>query len=141
MGLTVLRDHLYWIDRQQQMIERVDKLTGEGRTRIQGRISYLTSIHAAEEIDPQEFASHPCSRDNGGCSHICIAKGDGTSTCSCPMHLVLLQDLLHCGAGTEKLVRVDGKMDRAKSKTSWKKICWRLQKTLNWLEVHRPGQP
>ncbi|MED6284793.1 Low-density lipoprotein receptor- protein 5 [Characodon lateralis] len=97
MGLTVLRDHLYWIDRQQQMIERVDKLTGEGRTRIQGRISYLTSVHAAEEIDPQEFASHPCSRDNGGCSHICIAKGDGTSTCSCPMHLVLLQDLLHCG--------------------------------------------
>ncbi|MEQ2281370.1 Low-density lipoprotein receptor- protein 5 [Ameca splendens] len=57
MGLTVLRDHLYWIDRQQQMIERVDKLTGEGRTRIQGRISYLTSIHAAEEIDPQEFGT------------------------------------------------------------------------------------
>lgn len=41
--------------------------------------------------------SHPCSRDNGGCSHICIAKGDGTPSCSCPTHLVLLQDLLHCG--------------------------------------------
>lgn len=57
MGLTVLGDHLYWIDRQQQMIERVDKLTGDGRTRIQGRISYLTSIHAVEEIDPQEFGT------------------------------------------------------------------------------------
>lgn len=55
MGLTVLGDHLYWIDRQQQMIERVDKMTGDGRTRIQGRISYLTSIHAVEEMDPQEF--------------------------------------------------------------------------------------
>lgn len=55
MGLTVLGDHLYWIDRQQQMIERVDKITGDGRTRIQGRISYLTSIHAVEEMDPQEF--------------------------------------------------------------------------------------
>lgn len=55
MGLTVLADHLYWIDRQQQMIERVDKLTGDGRTRIQGRISYLTSVHAVEEMDPQEF--------------------------------------------------------------------------------------
>lgn len=42
-------------------------------------------------------ASHPCSRDNGGCSHICIAKGDGTPRCSCPMHLVLLQNLLSCG--------------------------------------------
>ena len=60
MGLTVLGDHLYWIDRQQQMIERVDKLTGDGRTRIQGRISYLTSIHAVEEMDPQEFGMDIC---------------------------------------------------------------------------------
>lgn len=42
-------------------------------------------------------AVHPCSRDNGGCSHICIAKGDGTPRCSCPEHLVLLQNLLTCG--------------------------------------------
>lgn len=134
MGLTVLGDHLYWIDRQQQMIERIDKLTGDGRTRIQGRIPYLTSIHAVEEMDSQEFGtdlfychmhmqmgllqqkfcgfveclclfniwlllsgSHPCSHENGGCSHICIAKGDGTPRCSCPIHLVLLPDLLHCG--------------------------------------------
>lgn len=60
MGLTVLGDHLYWIDRQQQMIERVDKLTGDGRTRIQGRISFLTSIHAVEEMDPQEFGTDRC---------------------------------------------------------------------------------
>lgn len=60
MGLTVLGDYLYWIDRQQQMIERVDKLTGDGRTRIQGRISYLTSIHAVEEMEPQEFGMDLC---------------------------------------------------------------------------------
>lgn len=40
---------------------------------------------------------HPCSQDNGGCSHICIVKGDGTTRCSCPVHLVLLQDELSCG--------------------------------------------
>lgn len=28
VGLTVLGKHLYWTDRQQQMIERVDKTTG-----------------------------------------------------------------------------------------------------------------
>ena len=55
MGLSILGDHLYWIDRQQQMIERVDKVSGDKRTRIQGRISYLTSIHAVEEMDPLEF--------------------------------------------------------------------------------------
>ncbi|XP_020639840.3 low-density lipoprotein receptor-related protein 5 [Pogona vitticeps] len=97
MGLTVLGNHLYWIDRQQQMIERVEKTNGYKRTRIQGRIAHLTGIHAVEEIDMAEFSAHPCSRDNGGCSHICIAKGDGTPRCSCPVHLVLLQNLLTCG--------------------------------------------
>ncbi|XP_055796432.1 low-density lipoprotein receptor-related protein 5-like isoform X1 [Salvelinus fontinalis] len=115
MGLTVLGEHLYWIDRQQQMIERVDKLIGEKRTRIQGRIAYLTSIHAVEDMDPTEFASHPCSRDNGGCSHICIAKGDGTPRCSCPMHLVLLPNLLICGdpptCSTEQFTCATGDID------------------------------
>lgn len=40
---------------------------------------------------------HPCTQDNGGCSHICIVKGDGTTRCSCPVHLVLLLDELSCG--------------------------------------------
>ncbi|GAA6076864.1 low-density lipoprotein receptor-related protein 5, partial [Tachysurus ichikawai] len=97
VGLTVLGDHLYWIDKQLQMVERVDKRTGDKRTRIQGRIQSLTGIHAVELMETDEFSSHPCSRDNGGCSHICIAKGDGTPRCSCPVHLVLLQNLLSCG--------------------------------------------
>jgi len=45
----------------------------------------------------QTTGQHPCSQDNGGCSHICIVKGDGTTRCSCPVHLVLLQDELSCG--------------------------------------------
>ncbi|KAL4830050.1 hypothetical protein H8958_013925 [Nasalis larvatus] len=97
LGLTVLGKHLYWIDRQQQMIERVEKTSGDKRTRVQGRIAHLTGIHAVEEVSLEEFSAHPCARDNGGCSHICIAKGDGTPRCSCPVHLVLLQNLLTCG--------------------------------------------
>uniref|UniRef100_A0A8C9P8W0 Low-density lipoprotein receptor-related protein 5 n=1 Tax=Spermophilus dauricus TaxID=99837 RepID=A0A8C9P8W0_SPEDA len=97
VGLAVLGRHLYWIDRQQQMIERVEKTTGDKRTRVQGRVAHLTGIHAVEEVSLEEFSAHPCARDNGGCSHICIAKGDGTPRCSCPVHLVLLQNLLTCG--------------------------------------------
>uniref|UniRef100_A0A672KIM5 Low density lipoprotein receptor-related protein 5 n=1 Tax=Sinocyclocheilus grahami TaxID=75366 RepID=A0A672KIM5_SINGR len=115
VGLTVLGDHLYWIDKQQQMIECVDKLTGEKRTRIQGRLQYLTGIHAVEYVEPEEFASHPCSRNNGDCSHICIAKGDGTPRCSCPMHLVLLQNLLSCGepptCSSEQFTCATGEID------------------------------
>lgn len=57
VGLTVLGEHLFWIDRQQQMIERVEKVTGEKRTRIQGRLMYLTSIHAVEDMNPEELGT------------------------------------------------------------------------------------
>ncbi|XP_053574891.1 low-density lipoprotein receptor-related protein 6 [Bombina bombina] len=97
VGLTIFGDHLYWIDRQQQMIERIEKTGREGRTKIQARIPLLTDIHAVTELGMQEYKEHPCSQDNGGCSHICIVKGDGTTRCSCPVHLVLLQDELSCG--------------------------------------------
>ncbi|XP_051910993.1 low-density lipoprotein receptor-related protein 6 [Hippocampus zosterae] len=97
VGLTVFGKHLYWIDKQQQMIERVDKTTREGRTKIQARVAYLSDIHAVRELDMREYGKHPCTWDNGGCSHICIVKGDGTTRCSCPVHLVLLQDELSCG--------------------------------------------
>ncbi|TRY82715.1 hypothetical protein DNTS_018776 [Danionella cerebrum] len=97
VGLTVFGNFLYWIDRQQQMIERIDKVTRQGRTKIQARITSLSDIHAVHPLDPDEYGKHPCTSENGGCSHICIVKGDGTTRCSCPMHLVLLQDELSCG--------------------------------------------
>ncbi|KAH0616373.1 hypothetical protein JD844_027417 [Phrynosoma platyrhinos] len=97
IGLTVFENWLYWIDRHQQMIEKIDMTRQGGRTKVQARITQLSDIHAVKELNMQEYRQHPCSQDNGGCSHICIVKGDGTTRCSCPMHLVLLQDELSCG--------------------------------------------
>ncbi|PNI98487.1 LRP6 isoform 6, partial [Pan troglodytes] len=97
VGLTVFENWLYWIDKQQQMIEKIDMTGREGRTKVQARIAQLSDIHAVKELNLQEYRQHPCAQDNGGCSHICLVKGDGTTRCSCPMHLVLLQDELSCG--------------------------------------------
>ncbi|XP_033004136.1 low-density lipoprotein receptor-related protein 6 isoform X2 [Lacerta agilis] len=97
VGLTVFENWLYWIDRHQQMIEKIDTTLREGRMKVQARITQLSDIHAVKELNMQEYRLHPCSQDNGGCSHICIVKGDGTTRCSCPVHLVLLQDELSCG--------------------------------------------
>lgn len=57
VGLTILGQHLYWTDRQQQMIERVDKTTGDKRTRVQGRVAHLTGIHAVEDVSLEEFCT------------------------------------------------------------------------------------
>ncbi|XP_042169875.1 low-density lipoprotein receptor-related protein 6 [Oncorhynchus tshawytscha] len=115
VGLTVFGNHLYWIDRQQQMIERIDKTTREGRTKIQARIASLSDIHAVYDLDMSEYSKHPCTWDNGGCSHICIVKGDGTTRCSCPVHLVLLQNELSCGepptCSPEQFSCVSGEVD------------------------------
>uniref|UniRef100_A0A8D0BMN3 Low-density lipoprotein receptor-related protein n=1 Tax=Salvator merianae TaxID=96440 RepID=A0A8D0BMN3_SALMN len=97
VGLTVFENWLYWIDRHQQMIEKIDTTLREGRTKVQAHVAQLSDIHAVKELNMQEYRQHPCSQDNGGCSHICIVKGDGTTRCSCPVHLVLLQDELSCG--------------------------------------------
>lgn len=67
VGLTVLGKHLYWIDRQQQMIERVDKTTGDSRTRVQGRVAHLTGIHAVEDISVEEFCTWGAAAGGGVC--------------------------------------------------------------------------
>lgn len=69
VGLTVLGKHLYWIDRQQQMIERVEKTTGDKRTRVQGRVAHLTGIHAVEDVSLEEF----CMWGVG--SSVCVCGG------------------------------------------------------------------
>lgn len=76
VGLTVLGKHLYWIDRQQQMIERVEKTTGDKRTRVQGRVAHLTGIHAVEDVSLEEFCTWQgglwaSARREGG--HLCRA--------------------------------------------------------------------
>lgn len=75
VGLTVFGNHLYWIDRQQQMIERIDKTTREGRTKIQARITALTDIHAVHELHVDEYSkSH--SSFAGKCRrwHVCAKQ-------------------------------------------------------------------
>lgn len=62
VGLTVFGNHLYWIDKQQQMIERIDKTTREGRTKIQARIAYLSDIHAVHELDMRDYSESAALR-------------------------------------------------------------------------------
>lgn len=40
------------------MIERIDKTTREGRTKIQARIAYLSDIHAVHELDMREYSEY-----------------------------------------------------------------------------------
>lgn len=49
-GLAVLKDFLYWIDKDQQLIERVDKNTGLTREAVMSKVSHLTDLVAITDI-------------------------------------------------------------------------------------------
>ncbi|VDI30227.1 low density lipoprotein receptor-related protein 5/6 [Mytilus galloprovincialis] len=94
-GMAVLGKYLYWIDRDHMLMSRADKLNGKDRTYIQGRLKGLSDLHVALNVLPTHM-EHPCAHNNGGCSHICVAKGDGSSRCACPIYLDLKDDLKMC---------------------------------------------
>lgn len=94
-GLAIFQGSLYWSDKESMLIERVDK-NGKSRVSIQGRLQGLSDLHAAETLDLTDLEKHPCAKNNGKCSHICIAKTDGMARCSCPINLVLKKDERTC---------------------------------------------
>ena len=49
-GLAVLGAHLYWVDPAQQLIERVDKLTGLEPRTVVSRTEGLTAIAAVRNL-------------------------------------------------------------------------------------------
>jgi low density lipoprotein receptor-related protein 5/6 len=96
VGITVYGHFLYWIDKDQQLIERVRKTTGRNRQHVQGRVSHISDIHSVEALTLDSIQTHRCVPNNGGCSHICVSKKDGTTKCSCPVNLVLSSDGVTC---------------------------------------------
>ena len=94
--LSVLNDHLYWFDRESQVLARINKTSGAGRKSMMNRlITDLVTVRTPEEYI---MHSHICSpfHDYGGCSHFCI--GTTSPRCSCPQSLVISDDERTCRA-------------------------------------------
>ena len=89
VGLAVRGDYVYWADKDQQLIERAHKATGQQRVTLKSRVTQLNSLIAVGMDDLT--GHHPCSRKNGGCQSLCVWKGgkNVTRRCSCPIGLML----------------------------------------------------
>uniref|UniRef100_A0A1B6BXD2 EGF-like domain-containing protein n=1 Tax=Clastoptera arizonana TaxID=38151 RepID=A0A1B6BXD2_9HEMI len=96
-GLAVLGSHLYWMDRDQQIVERADKISGLHRDTVVAKVSHLTDLVAIiKPLNP----NHPCvsSTTPGGCTHLCLPQVHGGVECSCPVGLILHEDKSTCSA-------------------------------------------
>lgn len=90
IALTVHGRHLYWLEKDSQLIERALKANGEDRQRVQGRIPYLSDLLSASTLDNNALTSNPCFPPNSGCAHLCILMDSGDrGRCACPPNMVL----------------------------------------------------
>ena len=97
IALTVHGKHLYWLEKDSQLIERALKATGEDRQRVQGRIPYLTDLLSTSTLDGNALTSNPCYPPNSGCAYLCVLMDSGDrGRCACPLNMVLAEDGKSC---------------------------------------------
>lgn len=93
-GLTLMGDYIYWTDWQKRTIDRVHKETGTNREVI---IDQMADVMGLKAINfNQSVVTNPCSNNNGGCSHICLYRHNGTYVCSCHINYELTKDRHRC---------------------------------------------
>ena len=99
VGIAVQDSWLYWADRDQNSIVRVDKLTGTSRQTVISKVARLSSLVAINYIPPAELLSHPCNNPEvHGCSHFCALGVERRVVCTCPSTMALLEDGVTCGS-------------------------------------------
>ena len=96
LGLAVLGIYLYWIDRDQSTVERVNVHTGDSRRRvINDRMPHLSALISVD-IPRYLSVTHPCTLSP--CSHLCTLSSDDSHSCLCPQDLVLSANKQDCAA-------------------------------------------
>ena len=97
IALTVHGRHLYWLEKDMQLIERALKANGEDRERVQGRIPHLSDLLSTTTLDGNGLTSNPCFPPNSGCAYLCVLMDAGDrGRCACPLNMVLAEDGKSC---------------------------------------------
>lgn len=96
IALTVHGRHLYWLEKDSQLIERALKSNGEERQRVQGRIPHLSDLLSTSTLNGNELTSNPCYPPNSGCAYLCVLMGGDHGRCACPLNMVLAEDGKAC---------------------------------------------
>jgi len=96
VGLSVQGSWLYWADRDQGVIVRVDKIRGTQRQVVLSKVSRLSSLTSVTQLDQNMFRENPCLKGNL-CSHFCSYSPSSGVVCGCPHGQSLVSDNATCG--------------------------------------------
>ena len=97
-SVTQFEDFIYWSDWKAHRIERANKNSGDERMVVLDDIRpYVTDLRVFHKN--RQTGSNPCSNNNGGCSHLCIAHERDNPVpyhCTCPTHYKMADDERTC---------------------------------------------
>lgn len=81
-GVALAGSYIYWTDWFNKSVFRAPKSGGAIGIEIRHGLRAALDIRSVSQ-NRQPFDIHPCSIDNGGCSHLCLFKGQSYD-CMCP---------------------------------------------------------
>lgn len=96
-GFSLLGPHLYWTDWQRRSIDRVNRFSrqgGGGRQTIADQMPNVMGLKAVRMGDP--IPVNNCSRNNGGCSQLCLNRPNNDFICTCQVGHELASDGRTC---------------------------------------------
>ena len=80
-GIAVLDRRLYYVDPKYEKVARVDASDGSNEEVLIDNEAKLRSLNIFRKR--QRSSNHPCLRNRGGCTHICIPYGRNQRKCGC----------------------------------------------------------
>lgn len=96
-NLAISGDMVYWTDWQKTSIYSIKKdgSTAESHQLVLPKLTGIMGIHAVHMDEPVNVKLNKCRKNNGGCSHLCLANRKGIQ-CACPSGLQLKADGMSC---------------------------------------------
>ncbi|XP_006902182.1 PREDICTED: low-density lipoprotein receptor-related protein 2 [Elephantulus edwardii] len=100
-GVAVYDSYLYYSDRDFEVIERVDKATGNNKVVYRDNIPNLRCLRVYHKREP---ASNGCSNNMNACQQICLPIPGGLFSCACATGFKLNPDNRTCSQYTSFIV-------------------------------------
>lgn len=94
-GLVVYGSFLYYSDEQYEVIERVDKSSGNNKVVLRDNVPYLRGLRVYHRRNAAD-SSNGCSNNPNACQQICLPVPGGLFSCACASGFKLGPDGRSC---------------------------------------------
>ncbi|XP_076640079.1 low-density lipoprotein receptor-related protein 6 isoform X1 [Colletes latitarsis] len=105
-AVTFFDHRLYWTDWKTWCIHSYDVRQHQAHPRELLHGEYIPGDIEVWDVRRQPHGNHPCEKNNGNCSHLCLLSlTEPGYTCACPTGVKLV-DNLTCAEGPEELLLI-----------------------------------